>query len=764
MNDSNEPLDAPAAEAKPVNGDAQKRSSPSAEAPVRDAVVVVEENQASNPVSQIPASRSKRQADRITQLHPSELPRDMSMKQQPKGRYTYANGDRPLEGFTIKRGIGRGGFGEVYFAESDAGKEVALKRIERNLDVELRGVRQCLNLKHLNLVQLWDIRVDDHGESWVVMEYVPGISLADVIQKYPQGMPLELAKLWFTSAAEGVDYLHTRGIVHRDLKPGNIFYDEDQRVIKIGDYGLSKYISCSRHSGHTQTVGTVHYMAPEIGNGDYGKGIDIYALGILLYEMLTGNVPFDGETTQEIIMRHLTAEPDLDGLPEGFRKPIAKALRKDPRRRYAEVREFLEALPWKSQAASVGGGDDSPGDGHEDSSADGPRNGAPQFDGILIGDLDVELIEEEIKFGPVRDSRVRARRPDIEFIEPSVGAPGGETTSVASGLDDEPIAQFFRSGLQRAVNWWHTSEMSIPLKIGLLIVLGIAMIANSAWLLPLAMVLTVIYVAYLGVRRWVGRRDLRRTSVSRAVAGPSPVIHPLGRRELERAERERIRSLLAKLPWTLRAAELAGALIIGTVACGLFSLLSIAAFGSILDATTAMWAYFGWSVVVSLTGVASVVVASVIWQSHAGDPWLRRLTMACIGLAIGIVAWLVSVYLNIPTEMLFSSEPVAKTAGWGARSLPAMPAYPIFFALLFLVVRWWRLADPLRRTRLSVWSVLWCAIVGAIAAELVGLDPNRHAILATVIAASIQLASPWMPVFRRYQILATADTKAGGVA
>lgn len=688
------------------------------------------------------------------------------MKQKPKGRYTYANGDRPLEGFTIKRGIGRGGFGEVYFAESDAGKEVALKRIERNLDVELRGVRQCLNLKHLNLVQLWDIRVDEHGESWVVMEYVPGISLADVIQKYPQGMPLDLAKLWFTSAAEGVDYLHTRGIVHRDLKPGNIFYDEDQKVIKIGDYGLSKYISCSRHSGHTQTVGTVHYMAPEIGNGDYGKGIDIYALGVLLYEMLTGNVPFDGETTQEIIMRHLTAEPDLDVLPEGFRKPIAKALRKDPRRRFADVREFLESLPWANQSATNGQAEMAADNLRpEQPAVGGDGNGAPRFDGILIGDLDVELIEEEIKFGPVRDSQIRARRPDIEFIEPSVGGPGGEQVSVSNELADEPIAQLMRTGMQRAVDWWHTSELSIPLKIGLLIAIGIVMIANSAWLLPLAVVLMPLYLAYLGIRRWLARRELRKAkSDATSIDSVRPVSASVARQNVSRAEVEIIRTSLGKRPWTLRAAELSGALIIATIACGLFSLLSIAAFGSILDATTAMWAYYGWALVVSLIGAASVIVASEVWANQEGDAWLRRLTLACIGLAVGIVAWLVSVYLNIPKEMLFSGDMGSRVSGWGARSVPAMPAYPIFFALLFLVVRWWRMADPLRRTRLSIWSVLWCAIWGAIAAELVGLDPVRHAILAIVIAVSVQLASPWIPVFRRSQIVATADTSVGEVA
>ena len=94
----------------------------------------------------------------------------MSPATPPPSRFTYASGSRPLEGYTIKRGVGRGGFGEVYFATSDAGKEVALKLIRRNLDVELRGVTQCLNLKHPNLLSLYDMQHDDQGDTWVVME------------------------------------------------------------------------------------------------------------------------------------------------------------------------------------------------------------------------------------------------------------------------------------------------------------------------------------------------------------------------------------------------------------------------------------------------------------------------------------------------------------------------------------------------------------------------------------------------------------------
>ena len=257
-------------------------------------------------------------------------------------KFTYASGDRPLEGYTIKRGIGRGGFGEVYYATSDGGKEVALKLVQRNLDVELRGVSQCLNLKHPNLVQLYDVKQTEPGDCWIVMEYLGGECLADVVASHPEGLPAEEAVRWMEGIGQAVSYLHSRGIVHRDLKPGNIFIEDG--TVKIGDYGLSKFISASRRSGQTGSVGTVHYMAPEVANGRYGKEIDMYALGIVLYEMFTGQVPFTGESVAEILMKHLTAQPDLEPLPWQYRQVVARALAKNPEDRYDSISELLADL------------------------------------------------------------------------------------------------------------------------------------------------------------------------------------------------------------------------------------------------------------------------------------------------------------------------------------------------------------------------------------------------------------------------------------
>src|SRR5690348_15573244 len=112
-------------------------------------------------------------------------------------KFTYTCGQRPLDGYVIKRGIGKGGFGEVFFGVSDGGKEVALKLIRQHSDIELRGIAQCLNLKHANLVHLYDLRKDVRGDYWLVMEYVAGESLGDVLRRHPKGVSIELVCAWF---------------------------------------------------------------------------------------------------------------------------------------------------------------------------------------------------------------------------------------------------------------------------------------------------------------------------------------------------------------------------------------------------------------------------------------------------------------------------------------------------------------------------------------------------------------------------------------
>src|SRR5262245_38120576 len=99
-------------------------------------------------------------------------------------KITSGSGQLPLDGYAIKRGVGKGAFGEVYFAVSDGGKEVALKLVRGDQTTELRGIQQCLNLKHPNIVNLYDLRTDDRGDHWVVMEYVAGEPLSGVLNRH----------------------------------------------------------------------------------------------------------------------------------------------------------------------------------------------------------------------------------------------------------------------------------------------------------------------------------------------------------------------------------------------------------------------------------------------------------------------------------------------------------------------------------------------------------------------------------------------------
>jgi eukaryotic-like serine/threonine-protein kinase len=264
-------------------------------------------------------------------------------------KFTYRWGQRPLEGFTIKRGLGHGGFGEVYFAVSDGGKEVAIKLIRGHTDIELRGIANCLNLKHPHLVHLYDLKVDSQGDRWLVMEYVQGEPLNAILHRHPHGMPEAQAREWFLQAARAVEYLHDHAVVHRDIKPANLFLENG--IVKLGDYGLSKSVGSSQHS-QSSNVGTIHYMAPEVASGAYSKQIDVYACGVMLYEMLTGEVPFKGESWAEIAIKHQTDLPDMSKAPAAYVPVLERALNKRVDRRFADMTEMIRATEAVGQLKS----------------------------------------------------------------------------------------------------------------------------------------------------------------------------------------------------------------------------------------------------------------------------------------------------------------------------------------------------------------------------------------------------------------------------
>ena len=648
--------------------------------------------------------------------------------QQPRGglRFAFPSGSRPLAGYTIKRGLGRGGFGEVYYALSDAGKEVALKLIRSNLDIELRGVTQCLNLKHPHLVALYDVKQDDQDNSWVVMEYVSGQSLEEVMQQHPSGLPAEEAVTWLRGIASGVAYLHDHGIVHRDLKPGNIFSDEG--VVKLGDYGLSKFISCSRRSGQTESIGTVHYMAPEVANGRYGKEIDIYALGIILYEMLTGHVPFEGESIGEVLMKHLTAQPDLTPLAEPYRTIVERALAKDPTLRFASVEELMACLP--SQA--------------------GP------FGPALVGRVGTKQASADAH-GPAVQVVGYKRPREQQAYKPQ--SPGFPQASDVKPAPEEPIA--------RAVSkaWNEFLGYSTGFKIGIIVLAFFLLSAAGRPIIMTPVVLAFTVALGYGVYYVLWLAFLQNAQAPPNLRWPKPAHDPTPPREPSRAApapaavqvaRPRARNqwhrkaepVLVLKSSRERLVDLLGSMLLsaGVTAALAFVML-------LLRGEPPRPEHYAWLTIVSTAGAWLVLVVGKLWEGTRGDVALRRFAMLLMGLALGVFSYYVADALLVQLPLYDSwlgTDPMRLTklqlsrAFYDANGRPLLYAYVSYFGFLFLIVRWWRQSDPLRPTRLSLWAVA----VSIMAAWLVNqfwTFPQPWGLMAAAcMSLSLQLSSPWM--------------------
>jgi hypothetical protein len=620
------------------------------------------------------------------------------------GAFLYASGDKPLAGYVIKRGVGSGGFGEVYYAISDAGKEVAIKLIRRNLDTELRGMQQCLNFKHPNLLALYDIRQDDSGDTWVVMEYMSGKSLEDDLADHPQGLPVQQALAWFHGIAAGVAYLHDHGVVHRDLKPGNIFRDEG--VVKVGDYGLSKFISCSRRSGHTESIGTVHYMAPEVAHGRYGKELDIYALGAILFELLTGRVPFEGESVGEVLMKHLTAQPDVAKLVEPFRGVVARAMEKDPSRRFATVGQMLAALPAAAAAPA-----------------------------ILLG-------VPTTAHGPARSPHAPGSIPASSAPLATLYTPVA-VLAVDEGVNPEPIAQFVAQQAQRLKRHWR-SDLNPGTK-GLIVagVIVIGLLSVGLWL-PMGMFLLLAYGGYRLVRfAWLVL--FPPASVGRVIPAAA-ARNPSSRTVREDA----IPALLVK-PRAVRAAELIGSLLVAAAVTAVTCLvmLPVAAYcGMPLQVEQSAWLYL-----VSLAGAWLVLIPAKFWEGSPGERVLRHFTLMIIGFGLGLVAYSAGEFflVRLPADADFSYWIAHKaiSPAFFQDGRPTAIACVAAFAAVLAVLRWWVDADPMRAARLSVWSVLVTVAVAFVVARACQFPAPGLMMVAASMSITVQLASPWVPTYAR---------------
>ncbi len=274
----------------------------------------------------------------------------------PKSPLSYLSPGQKLGKYEIRAVIGRGGSAEVYRAhDPDLNREVAIKVLHPNLlesdeaIVQLRQEGQAVAaLNHPNIIHVFDF----HAEGQVffmVMELINGPTLHSLIRKHPDGMPVEVALHVFTQVLKAVEYAHSHGVIHRDIKPSNVLIAEGFRAVLM-DFGLARPGGSERLTAQGMASGTPLYLAPELLDGKAVQPTgDIYALGVMLYEMVTGQTPFKGTSYVQVIRQQLEATPRppselVPSLPPEIERVILRALEKDPARRYQSAQAMLDDL------------------------------------------------------------------------------------------------------------------------------------------------------------------------------------------------------------------------------------------------------------------------------------------------------------------------------------------------------------------------------------------------------------------------------------
>ena len=262
--------------------------------------------------------------------------------------------------FSLERELGRGGMAVVFLAtELDLGRKVAIKVLPPELTfgggmVERfkREARTAATLDHPNIIPIY--RVAPGGKLfWYAMKYLEGESLSDVIQREGR-LDLDRAAAIIHQVADALDYAHEHGVIHRDVKPANIMLDARGRVT-VTDFGIAKAVQNASMTGSGSMIGTPYYMSPEQCSGKKVTGqSDQYSLGVMAYQMLSGHLPFTGDSVFDIVKQHcMDPPPPLSELRPDLPQPliavVEHALAKNPADRFASENEFAKAF---SAAAS----------------------------------------------------------------------------------------------------------------------------------------------------------------------------------------------------------------------------------------------------------------------------------------------------------------------------------------------------------------------------------------------------------------------------
>lgn len=263
------------------------------------------------------------------------------------------NGMFLIERYEILSKVGAGGMSDVYKAKDHVlGRIVAIKVLKAEFSEDVNFVtkfrteaQSAAGLEHPNIVNIYDVG-SENGLHFIVMEYVEGITLKTYVEKKGQ-LSFKEATSIAIQVARGIEVAHSKEIIHRDIKPQNVIISTEGKV-KVTDFGIARAISSNTISA--EVMGSVHYASPEQARNGFVDGrSDIYSLGIVMYEMVTGRVPFDGDTTVSVAIQHLQeemVEPSAYApeLPISYEKIVLKATQKNPDRRYQTIEELLADL------------------------------------------------------------------------------------------------------------------------------------------------------------------------------------------------------------------------------------------------------------------------------------------------------------------------------------------------------------------------------------------------------------------------------------
>ena len=260
-----------------------------------------------------------------------------------------------IHNYEINAHLGQGGMGNVFKATDNMlGREVALKMLHPQLTVEpqflerfKKEARILAQLLHPNIAVIYNF-IEHGGNHFMVMEYVEGTSLDDLLKKY-RVLPAEFVVPVFIQALEGLQHAHRKNIFHRDIKPANLMIDADG-TLKLMDFGIAKVAGEQKMTQVNKIVGTIEFMAPELIEGKDASALsDIYATGATLYELISGKIPFEGDTDYNImqsILKSKVKPPDKlnPSVPKALNDIVLKALDKNPEHRYPNARAFQQAL------------------------------------------------------------------------------------------------------------------------------------------------------------------------------------------------------------------------------------------------------------------------------------------------------------------------------------------------------------------------------------------------------------------------------------